>query len=353
MKERLIITLPINPYDKMSVGKMSTPILGESLAKSLGGKFVMSINLLSSYEQRNSQAFYKLMKQYNINPDYYWVDKEHINELIEKIYFLINSYYIEENENEILSCECGKIEIPVDNLKSINYNNSLIEFYNNKYYCKICKKECKKNIQQVLSFKSNLVNKTNIKFYPQFINKEKITFNKTVGTNNIVISRKRNTGVIIELNNHQYNLDIDFLWQVYLSLFKNEEKIVMCSNRQLYQLYMVGMLELTFKNNKNTIFLATPYLEYSQKQEELEERIISLKIFTLLVMKWSKKDNLFDESLLKYINTMNVEKKQMLYNLLIEEIESKSEIIEDLNIILSKKYNFQNANKELKRRRNV
>ena len=127
----------------------------------------------------------------------------------------------------------------------------------------------------------------------------------------------------------------------------------MCSNRQLYQLYMVGMLELTFKNNKNTIFLATPYLEYSQKQEELEERIISLKIFTLLVMKWSKKDNLFDESLLKYINTMNVEKKQMLYNLLIEEIESKSEIIEDLNIILSKKYNFQNANKELKRRRNV
>ena len=62
------------------------------------------------------------------------------------------------------------------------------------------------------------------------------------------------------------------------------EKVVMCCNRQLYQLYMVGMLEKCFKNNSNTICLATPYLEYSNKQDELLNRKISLKIYSLLVL---------------------------------------------------------------------
>ncbi len=35
MNNRLIITLPISPYDKMSVGKMKTPVLGESSAISI------------------------------------------------------------------------------------------------------------------------------------------------------------------------------------------------------------------------------------------------------------------------------------------------------------------------------
>ena len=29
MKDRLVVTLPVVPYYKMSVGKMTTPILGE------------------------------------------------------------------------------------------------------------------------------------------------------------------------------------------------------------------------------------------------------------------------------------------------------------------------------------
>lgn len=35
MNNRLIITLPIFSYDKMFVGKMTTPVLGESLAISI------------------------------------------------------------------------------------------------------------------------------------------------------------------------------------------------------------------------------------------------------------------------------------------------------------------------------
>lgn len=200
-------------------------------------------------------------------------------------------------------------------------------------------------------FSSSKVKKTNMIFYPNFINNDKLTFDNTVGVNDIIISRNRNTGIIIEINNNKYNLDIDFLWEIYLSLFDNKEKIVMCCNRQLYQLYMVGMLEKCFNDSSNTICLATPYLEYSSKQDELLNRKLSLKIYSLLVLKWAKKDNIFDESLLKYINSMNVEKKQLLYDILLSEIEKEEDIVTELRKTLTKKYNFQNVSMELKRRR--
>jgi len=351
MKDRLIITLPVAPYSKMSVGKMTTPILGESLAKSMNCKFVMSVNMLSTYQQRESDGFFKLMKEYDINPDLYWLDKDHINELIDKVYYLINNGYIQEEEKNILICDCGKVEINKENLNTINYEDSLITFLNNKYYCKCCSNECKLVSKKVLVFTSSKVDKTNMKFYPNFINRDKITFDNTVGVNDIIISRDRNTGIIIEINNNQYNLDVDFLWEIYLSLFNEKEKIVMCCNRQLYQLYMVGMLEKCFKNDANTVCLATPYLEHSNRQDELLNRKISLKIYSLLVLKWAKKDNIFDESLLKYINSMNVEKKQLLYEIVLSEIDNEDDIVEDLRKVLTKKYNFQNASMELKRRR--
>lgn len=351
MNDRLIITLPVAPYSSMSVGRMITPILSESLSKSMNGKFVMSINLLSTYQNRESEGFNNLMKEYNINPDYYWCDRDHINELIEKVYYLINKGYITEKEKEIIFCDCEKVEIEKENIKTINLNDSLIESFNDKYYCKSCKKECNSVIKKVMVFNSRMVDKSNMIFYPDFINRDKITFDKTVGSNDIIISRKRNTGIIIEMNNNQYNLDIDFLWEIYLSLFKQSEKIVMCCNRQLFQLYMVGMLEKCFNPSSKTICLATPYLENSIKQDDLENRELSLKIFSLLVLKWAKKDNVFDESLLKFINSMNVNKKQMLYDILLEEININDNIKEDLRCVLTKKYNFQNVNTELKRRR--
>lgn len=352
MNNRLIITLPISPYSNMSVGKMTTPILGESLAKSMDCNFTMSINVLNSYNNKNSNSFIKLMKQYNIKPNKYWIDKDNIKQLTNQIYLLNDMGYIYEKEKEILRCNCGKVEIPKENIKTINFKDSLFEMKNGKYFCKFCKKECIISTEKVLVFDSKLVDKNNMLFYPNFMNKDKITFDKTVGNNDILISRNRETGIKYDYNNQTYNLDIDFLWQNYLSLFNSKDKIVMCGNHQLYQLYMVGMLEKCFNKTNNTICLATPYLEHNSNEINLENRIMSLKVFSLLALKWAKKENKFDLSLLKFINSMNVNKKQMLYDILTEKIELTENAYNDLNKVLTKKYNFQNANNELKRRRN-
>lgn len=352
---RLILTMPIAPYSKFSIGKMSTPILGQALAKKTGGEFCLAVNLLDSYKKRDIADYKSLLEMYKIIPNSYWVDNEHIDELIEKIYLLIEKGYIYSTNKKILYCECKKVEICQDNIKSINMIDSCFEEYDGKYYCKNCKKECLVTTKDVLVFDSRKIEDKKIQFYPEFINKDIKTFNETVGKNEIVISRTRDTGIKITSNNKDYNIDIDFLWEIYLSLFPEKEKIVLCSNHQLFQLYMVLMLQNCFNKDTNTIGIATPYINIagSDLERSLEERILSLKLFTLFNFKWSKKENLIDEGLITYLNSMNVEKKQQLYNIVMQEYFSDS-LENDIKKILLKDFNFQSANKTLKRsRRNV
>lgn len=353
--DKIIITMPIAPYKNFSVGKMTTPILAQTLAKKMNAKFILAVNLLDSYKERTIDEYKQLLESYQIKPDEYWIDEDNIELLLEKICYLIDAGYIYPKDESILTCNCKKVEISINNLDTINMEDSNFIIEDNKYYCKFCKQECTIKKNNVLVFNPNLIPNKDLNFYPEFINKDIKTFYNTVGTHEIVVSRERETEVSLTYKNKEYNLDIDFLWQVYLSLFNTKEKIVICSNHQLYQLFMVAMLEKCFNTKSKTICIATPYLNIPAKEieKELENRIISLKIFTLLNQKWAKKENSFDESLLKYINTMNVEKKQMLYDLIMRET-TYSTLEETLKNILTKEINRQNLTKELKRsRKNV
>lgn len=349
--ERLVITMPIAPYEKYSLGKMTTPILAETLSKIMNAKFILSVNLLDSYKTRFFDEYQNLLKSYGIIPDEFWIDKKNVKLLLERMYYLIDKGFISLKEKKILSCSCKKVEISEDNLSTINIKDSCFEFVNGKYYCKSCKSLCTFNYQKHLIFNPNIICSPRLLFYPNFINKDIKTFWETVGKNEIVISRNRETGIKINYNNEIYNIDIDFLWQMYLSLFNSEEKIVICSNHQLYQLFMVSLLENCFGNNGNTICLATPYLNIKHQLEcSLEKRLLSTKLVALLNLKWSRKENNLDEGLIRFINSMNVVKKQQLYDILTEQVSFGS-LEEDLHYILTKRLNIQNANQELKRRR--
>ena len=82
--ERIVLTMPIAPYQKFSIGKMSTPILGEALAKKIDGEFHLAVNLLDSYKKREVEEYQKLLEMYQIIPYNYWIDNNHIDELVEK-----------------------------------------------------------------------------------------------------------------------------------------------------------------------------------------------------------------------------------------------------------------------------
>lgn len=348
---KMVITLPIAPYKNFSIGKLSTPILAEALAKKIDGKFYLAVNLLDSYKERNIDGYKELLDMYGITLDEFWIDKEHINDLLDSIYFLIQNGYIYKIKKDMLLCNCKKVEIAKDNISSINMIDSCFQIIDGEYYCKSCKKRCYIYEKEVLVLDARAVYKENMLFFPDFINKDVKTFHNNIGINQVVISRERNTGINVIYNNKKYNIDIDFLWEIYLSLFSKSDKIVLCSNHQLFQLYMVLMLENCFNKESKTIGLATPYINVENFgiEKELENRMLSLKLFTLFNFKWSKKENSIDIGLLKYLNSMNVEKKQQLYHLTIKENANNS--IENIKDILIKDFNFQYANAELKRRR--
>ena len=98
--ERLVITMPIAPYKKFSVGKMSTPILAKSLATKLNAKYILAVNTLDSYKERELDEYVKLLKQYNIEPDEYWIDKDNSKELLNKINYLIENNYIYQKKKK-------------------------------------------------------------------------------------------------------------------------------------------------------------------------------------------------------------------------------------------------------------
>lgn len=350
--ERLIMTMPIAPYSQYSLGKLSTPILAESLAKKIGGKSCFAVNALSSYQDRKIEDYKKLLEKHNIIPDMFWIDKENIEYLLDKIYLLISRGFIYKTYKNILFCDCKKVEICSDYICSINMVDSCFFELDGKYYCKHCKNECNLSSEEVLVFNPNLLEKFQLLFYPHFINKDIKTFEETIRRNDIVISRLRDTGIYIHYDNKIYNVDIDFLWEVYLSLFGNYEKIVMCSNHQLYQLYMVMMLEKCFDINSKTIGLATPYINCGKNEIEdiLKDRNLSLKLFLLYNLRWQKKENNIDNGLLSYLTRMNVKKLYQLYDITMQE-HIEDALLNNLEKILLKDFNFQNANNILKRRR--
>lgn len=350
--ERIVMTMPIAPYHNFSVGKLSTPILAKSLAIKLNAKYVLAVNCLDAYKTRGIMEYMDLLHMYDLDPDEYWIDSEHREELLQQIYYLIDNNYIYSSKRDILSCHCKRVEIPIQHLDSINMNDACFYRENGNYYCKYCHSICCVNEMDSLIFNPKLVTDCHFNFYPDFINKDIKTFHKNIFNNEMIISRERDTGISLDYHNNIYHIDIDFLWGVYLSLFSNKDKIVMCSNHQLYQLYLVTLLEKCFSNEGQTISLATPYFNLSDKnlEKELDGRILSLQLFSIFNQKWSKKENVFDEGLLKFINTMNVEKKEMLYRIVMEEVKD-SDMLLSLKKILREDFNLQNANKVLKRRR--
>lgn len=350
--KKAVLTMPIKPYYNFSLGKMSTPILAESLAKKLGAEFYLVVNMLDSYNTREFAPYKTLLENYQIMPDYYWIDSEHKDELISKIYLLIQKGYVYETMKKVVSCNCKKVEICYDSIEFINQKDSCFEEKNGKYYCKHCQHECFIEYQKVLVFNPANIDKNSLLFYPKFITNDVKTFSNGVAQKEIIISRRRNTGVELLHNQTLYSIDIDFLWELYLSLFEEEEKIVLCSNHQLYQLYMVLLLEKCFDNNTTTIGLATPHVNMhgSELEQSLEQRILSFKLWELLNFRWNVKENKIDYGLISYLNSMNVTKKQQLYEIIMQE-DSETISVDNLDKILHKDFNFQNSTRKLKKER--
>lgn len=350
---RAILTLPMMPVDGNNYGKFITPIICETLSNIFECNYYHCVNILDSFNDRNLKidSYVKSLDENNIHYDKLWYDNENISKFLANIDILIKKGYIYEMNSIIYRCDCGVVEIEKNKINTCNPNNLKFTYNNDTLICKHCGTVCKEYNEKILVFVPQNVTLRDIKILPGYLNKDIKTYETTVLNSYTTISRNRNTGIGIIYNGTKYNIDIDFLWGTYLNTFKEKEKIVVSGNRMIYQLFLVSVLEKCLSPNNNTILIGTPYITNIKdilknpnfiNDEELR------KLFILFNTKWQKKEILYDETILKYLNKISNEKRVKLYDIINMPIEQNIDFYNDVEKILKSQLSMQESVKRLK-----
>lgn len=353
---RAILTLPMMPVDGTNYGKYVTPIICETLRDIYNGKYYQCINLLDSFNDReaNLKNYISSLNNNGIRYDYLWYDKNNIDKFLKNVDRLIKTGYIFELETVIYTCNCGVVEIEEHKIPSCNQQNLKFEIKGNNMYCKECGGECEKHQEKVLAFVPHNVKREQILFVPTYLNKDLKTYDNTVINSYTTISRKRNTGISIKYNGKVYNIDIDFLWATYLADFKETEKIIVSGNRMIYQLFLVGVIEKCLASNNKTVFFGTPYItnirNITSNRDFIDDEYLR-KLAILFNLKWSKKEKNYDETILKYLNSMSKDKRKQLYDIISKDRINVDVLYDDMKDLLLHQLNMQECVKQLKKER--
>ena len=350
---RAILTLPMMPIDGSNYGKFVTPIICETLSNILNCNYYHCINILDSFNDRSTKidSYISSLDANNIHYDKLWFDNENILKFLNNIQFLIKNGYIFEMDSIIYRCECGIVEIEKNKISSCNPNNLKFNYDNGNLVCKYCGTICKEYNERILAFTPKNIKLDDIQVLPGYLNKDIKTYEHTVLNSYTTISRNRNTGISINYNGNNYNIDIDFLWATYLNTFSEEEKIVVSGNRMLYQLFLVSVLEQCLVPKNKTIIIGTPYITnikdilcnpYFIENEELR------KLFIIFNTKWQKKEIIYDETILKYLNKLSDENLKRLYDIINISMVDNSEFYNEIEIIIKHQLNMQESIKKLK-----
>jgi len=350
---RAVITLPLSPIKNNELGRFVVPTLGETLANMLGAKSYLAVNLLDAYHNREEdfENYQTVCANLAINSAI-WTDEENVNNLLEIFYQLVKAGFIYEKEVESYVCPCGVIDIELKNMDTLNPLKKQFIVKEDGIYCPKCGQKCiiKKSKELIFDF-SKIRNKT-LDFMPVYLNKDAKTFNFLFEDTYQVISRQRQTGINVNVNGNEYNIDIDFLWGLYLLLFEEEEKIIISGNHEIYQLYMVGMLEHTLKPNSKTILIGSPFLtglnELSSEVSD-EAEMLSKKLGMIFNIKWNRKEKPYEDTIFRYFTRISLEKKRKLLEIVNKEIATTESLSQDMSLCL-RRFNMQDRINEMRRR---
>lgn len=357
MKDKAVITVPLSPTRNNQLARFVTPIVGETISKSINANYHLCVNMLDSFNNHELTFldYKKSLNSHGIKPDELWIDKEHISELTDNIYKMIKSGYIYDTTTNIYRCDCGVLEIEKKNLNTLNPQKRGYDIVENKLVCKKCHGECKEYQEKVLVFDPYNIDSKDILLFPNFLTKDAKTFQKTILSSYNVISRNRNTGISINYNGTNYMIDIDFVWGMYLALFKEQEKIVICGNKELYQLYMLGVLEKCLNPNSTTLFVGTPMINGINDFDfpcQTPNDILTKKLGIIFNMTWGAKVKDFDSALLDKLKRMPYEKKLKLYEIVCNPIQKEGTFYYRTTTAIRDSFNYQQACKTLKRGKN-
>ena len=320
MDDLIVSTMPIKPQKNTSYGMLIAPNISELVSKKLNIKSILSVNLIHSYEDKNDDLdiYVNSIRKFGIKFDDIFIDKNNIDKIKQIIYTLIRNNYIVERTNTVLRCNCGKIDIIKDGIRDYD-SGDLYYRKDNHIYCKKCNSKCMEyNEKQLYLYLDPNIDDT-VKIIPNYLQSDFKHFYNTMPGNYILISKLRKTCCSININNNIYNIDNDFIWMNYIKLFNEDKQILIASNHQLYEMYILNYLN-SICFNKDLYFIATPYMNKTnidlENQFSLCEDEYFKKICLLYQLKWRNKNCSYDIGIFKRIKKLDYENRTKLYNYL-------------------------------------
>lgn len=338
MENIIVTTMPIKPQPKTNIGMCFAPLISEVVAKNLGCKSILSTNLLHSYKNENEllPVYTKTLEELGIEYDHLFVDKEHADILLDCIKELIKQKKVVEKESTVLSCPCGKVDIIEQGVRKFD-NGDLYTKQGNSIYCKLCGGECKPHSRTDLYLYLDYNEKYDVNIIPNFLNLDFSHFYKSLPGKYILVSKNRDTGYKVKaLSGNEYNLDIDLLWMNYIQCFDEENQILIASNHQLFEMFILNYIN-NISSKKNLSFIATPYmnktaLDIFSELEKFNDELYK-KIALLYTLKWKNKNCDWDSTIFKDVGRLGKENRIELYEIITngfnEEINDINKYIND------------------------
>lgn len=317
---KIVMTMPIKPQKETNIGMYIDPRLMNVLSDILSCDSVMAINLLNTYKDKDSElkTFIDDLDRQGIIYNDLFIDKDHVCEILSLIQELVYDGFVKKSNEEIFRCDCGKVDI----LKQgINSNISKLYYEKNGiYYCKECGSECKSFREEVLTLELSKDIDDSILIVPTFLKNDVKHLSKTFKGGKLLISKQRDTGYQLMVDNKKFNIDIDFLWTNYFRLFDNEQIIMLASNHQTYQMYLLNYLNKIISGNE-ICFVANPYMNKSNvmnplvEYEKTEDSIYK-KLFILYNLKWRSKNCDWSPSIIDFLSNISTTRRNNLYRVI-------------------------------------
>ena len=247
---------------------------------------------------------------------------------------------------KIFRCTCGKVDQIATKDGIIDYNTQNYKIKNGIPICTSCQTICKEYNEDVLVLPkmANKIKPVNI--VPKFLEQDYSSLVKYFSNTDLQISKKRQTGINIKLDDKEFNIDVDFIWTIFPKFLPNKEKIIVAS-RNLYKMFRIDYLN-TILNGQKITFISNPYIV---KNKEINENHIFndlpdplyKKLFILYNFHWKQKNSTWDESIAAYFKRLRGTGRKQFYEMLLKYNQPKQgfTVAENLNEIFITQINLQ------------
>ncbi len=319
--EVAVYTFPCAPRKNNSIEKCLAYLMADYIGDIVtNSNKNASINLMGIENKEDRLDNYRnfLYNEWNMRFDGEFTDLGNVNLALKKIKQLCQIGVISIKRKNVLRCECGMIELCVNeqNYAYLNPNLFTTEEVDGKMVCrcKKCKTICFGKYEDVLilSLNYDLEKIKKINVYPEFSKKQFLEIATQMNGKEIMVSRNKTTGVEIIVDGRPFNVDVDFSWLFIFQTSLCKNVIAITGYREIFYIFMSAYVN-NLLLGRDINYLTMPYVNnYQQFEYELPRE--AERIAYLLCSKINKQNTIMTNGIKKAISkkkTFNKIKDQM------------------------------------------